>query len=76
MFTTAFIDLDDVIGDVVLITWYGGLFGQNLCDVNMIFNVLSSQNGTAFFLGLHVFLLGHNNLSFYRKMFVLELVLT
>jgi len=29
MFTTVLIDFDDV----VLITWYGGLFGQNLCDV-------------------------------------------
>ena len=27
------INFDDVIDDVVLITWYGGLFGQSLCDV-------------------------------------------
>jgi len=49
MFTTALIDLDDVIDDVVLITWYGGLFGQRLCDINMILNVLSWQIGTVFF---------------------------
>ena len=66
MFTTAPIDFDDIPDDVVLITRYGGLFGQSLCDVKQEFKPSFVAKRHRIFWGSFVCLSRHNNL-FYRK---------
>jgi len=63
MFTTVLIDFDNVIDDVMFITWYGGLFDQSLCDVKHDFKPFIVAKRHCIFGGLSV----HNHLSLYRK---------
>ena len=63
MFTSAPFGIDDV----TLFTSYGGLFGRTQCDVKLDFKSSFVAKRHRIFLRTFICLLGHINLSLYRK---------